>query len=1168
MSCAKFIQSCRQSDSNRGRMKRFRSWWLPRGHADSVGATPYTQHVATDLERRISEAALHLNMGAVVVVGAGMSLGARFPLTGGLNALVWDALDQNEVARRSLAARLGDADAPAKTLVGDDWSRTAAAWQVISAEPEARRRVQEQFAHLDGERASHPSPAHEALARLVHAGVVECVISLNWDTALESAYRRLFGVRMPSGLLFKPHGDASEPHAEWILPNEAGEVPDEVVEIVANLASGHARTLLVVGYSEQDQVVVDRLIHPLDTTWRAIRIGPQVAGPQDIPETAEIALPQLAAPYAQREDKSAWHPIPFRGSRGIRAALRGERLDPRDTQACPPLAEVTILVQALVTDCAVVLNGPTGGGKSISSYQALRQLAGQGFEILRLRDSARAIAPRVWLEDLRLFPRPKVLFIDDAQDLSPDTVRELCESANNDTRVLIAGIDHIAGGVRTVRLGASSAVARLADWVRNEKATLFPLILELDSHVGTHVDDPNFERRIELAANRATAWEFFYVLTGGWNRIRRQAVELRDDERADLALLALAVAQIAGVDAGVTRAKLAEFVGVLGRNSDWMERAIGVLSARRVVIEEEGRLRCTHLQSARNVLNWMLHPPRWDSGVPTGPTVPPIASAASNRASPPTPSVRLTPPPPLDVSRPDQDADREAACNLVAHALDSVETSLRGLSWLAGTSSIGGTRDILVWKQILGPARNEKLANRALSTPATGDIAAAATLLSDTLTYANSSAPLESFPESEERLQEWYGAIAPENAWALGDLVNTLRNRDAHYAETVIAYTKPGRLASLILKGGWPQSESTGHAVERLCCLGSQSFRQAVVDEMDGEAYAEMLRQPDPDFWRVVTLIGHIMSASLPLALSLFEQSGARLAEQFFRDPLQNWNSMFHLVLRLGYGAQFLGGGRRPPKESKVALRAFTRALDLDALAAMLSRPHELWEMYNLDVFIYMLDEADHKTLRAALCRADLVAFEDAVRSMKPITGTTLYAVLHLNTVRPDEIHEMLDRLEPNMDSLDPFIPYIAPDIAVRALERGAPLDLGLNHHHWGFAAEVMRKLADSDASVAAEVLQANSISLAVGLEARNYHSAWEGLRKFVPVCDRVAPGLLDQVIASLPETAVSGWDRALRRPARRHADIAPLVLRAARLGGHAGREAAILMRRFPSLNT
>lgn len=1127
--------------------------------------------MTSDLARRVREVGTHLNMGAVVVVGAGLSLDARFPLTAGLNALVWDALDSAPTARDKVAARLGQTITTGKGLVGDDWARVRIAWEVIEQDPDARLRLQNQFADLDRDRAAQPSPAHEALGRLIHAGAVEAVISLNWDTALEAAYRRLYGVAIPDGVLFKPHGDAAEPTGTWTLPHEDGHVPDRVLDLVVRLRTGHARTLMVIGYSERDRVVVEKLIEPLDASWRAIRLGPHATGIHDIAAPAEIALPLMAEGFAAAEDSSAWHHVTFRGTRDVGSALRGERLDPRDTDTCPDLAEVPILVQALSVDRAVVLNGPTGSGKSISAYQALRQLASHGFEVLRLRDSARSLPVRAWMQDLRLHPQPKVLFIDDAQDLSADKVRELCEEASETTRVLVAGLDHIAGGIRTIRLGAGAAVARLSQWVHDDRTTLFPLVRELDDHVGSHPDDPHFRHRIEIASKQDTAWRFFYVLTGGWRRIRRQAVELRSEARADLALLALAVAQIAGVDAGVTRTVLSTYVGVIDRDPEWLEACLKTLKERRLVIEQDERLRCPHLQTAYTVLNWMLHPPQSVFTPTSRPVIPAITSSSS-----PSPTTRAPRRAPVsvhpDVTREEKENDRATACALVSHALGDPATSLRGLTWLTGSGVVGDTRLVLEWQGVLGADRDKDLARRALTLDSDDDLAAAATLLSNTISYSRGLEALRSVADHDGRLRAWFQQIAPENAWALGDLVNALYNADASYAQTVISHTDPQRLADLVPMGGWPHSASTGKALERLGSLASQPFRAEVARHMDPGAYSRMLAHPDPAFWRTPALIECVASTSFPLGLQLLREAGERLAQNFVRDPLVNWNDMHSMVMRLGYRPVFLRGGRRPPRESGAALRVFTRALDAEAVARILSRPHELWGMYNFDGFVSFLSECDPKTHRAVLERIDLATFEEALQSTATPSRVALYVAMHLHLLKPPEIEAMLARREPSFDALDPFVAYIAPMVAVTSLKRGLPLDLELDHHHWSFSAEVASRLATVDERVAREVIEANAAGIAVGLAATNHSDPWEGLRDFVAVCDRVAPGLLDRIIGDLPTGAVIGWERALRRPKRYHAsrreDIAPLIPRASRSGGHLAREVADLERRFPSLRS
>ena len=78
------------------------------------------------------------------------------------------------------------------------------------------------------------------------------------------------GVALPTVVLSKPHGDATQPQDLWTLPHEPGVVSSEVLGKMAQLRANYARTLLIVGYSESHQIVVDELVRPLDQSWRTI----------------------------------------------------------------------------------------------------------------------------------------------------------------------------------------------------------------------------------------------------------------------------------------------------------------------------------------------------------------------------------------------------------------------------------------------------------------------------------------------------------------------------------------------------------------------------------------------------------------------------------------------------------------------------------------------------------------------------------------------------------------------------------------------------------------------------------------------------------------------------------------------------------------------------------
>jgi hypothetical protein len=224
----------------------------------------------------------------------------------------------------------------------------------------------------------------------------------------------------------------------------------------------------------------------------------------------------------------------------------------------------------------------------------------------------------------------------------------------------------------------------------------------------------------------------------------------------------------------------------------------------------------------------------------------------------------------------------------------------------------------------------------------------------------------------------------------------------------------------------------------------------------------------------------------------------------------------------------------------------------------------------NFHAFIGLVEKADSATFTAIANRLDFARLEESLAIPEGCPSRTgLYLCLRLFEQKPDQVHMIFDRLEPSLTELDSFIAFISPDVAARALRRGLPLDLQLDHHHWGWAADVVMRLIEHNADLALEVVEANRVGMIEGL-ANNTASPFDKLSSWVEVCDQLDPSLVDTLIAELPEGAVSKWDRAIRRPHRyrhwRRDQIAPLVFRAASVGGHVQSEAEGLLRRFPAL--
>jgi hypothetical protein len=1109
-----------------------------------------------------------LGLGAVAVVGAGLSLSARYPDTRNLSTLVWDALDSDRPARAALAVTMGSQDQPAKTLVGDDQSALDAAWTAIAGAPIARHRFQRAFVALDGARASRTSVPHEALARLIHEGSVELVISFNWDSALERAYERVYGTSLPKDTLLKPHGDVAHPSDAWVLPHEDGVVTDEIHARVNALVNEHPRILVIVGYSGSDKTVVDQLIAPLDERWRVTRISPSADGPDDVAGTAGDVLAALTQHAVDREAASAWGIVTFGNQRGIEAALAGHRLGPRDVDACPRLPVVSAVRESLLRTHAVVLNGDSGSGKSISAYQVASELAQEGYEILRLRDSHRHAGTATWRQDLYGFPRPKVLFIDDAQDLSADTVRELAETATQDQLVLIAGVDHVAGGVVTHTVAGTAAVGVLERFMLDNRARMLPKVHVLDDRVGESFIDEPFDLRVRLAAKEHNAWLFFYSLTGGWRRTTRVVLEIRDRDRADLLACALAVAQIAGVDSGVTVDDLSPYAAALDRNQDWVKAGLAVLNSNQLAFQQDGVWRCPHLRAAYAILNWMLHPPVWPSPPPKPPVnVGPIASATTatdHGKDPPLPpnAARVAPALPEAVV----EEDRKNAISLIEVALIAPATSMRGIAWLLGRNNTWETGWVLKKHGVRTSERDRAFAARAMSTSPGPDVAMAAQLLNE-LHGPDAPEITATVWEHIETVTEWVRHVTPQNGWAIGNLVNILCNEDRERISAAIATTDPAQLTKLYRDGGWPHIYSIHRAVDRISQGGGIEFLKAVGEAFDEEELSSML-DTAPDLWSANELLSVFPYMNPVMGIRLFDSHAEQFGARFSRDPLNEHSAMFDtFAFLLGYAPGFLRHAKPKPAQRR-ALVKFLRALDTKKLQHELTRPRSDRQWHNFWDFMSMFHEADPTTCAQVADTLDLDQLEQTLIEQLPEPTGNLILVLGLvGETREEAVLAMFDRHEPEIGAINSYLAYVHPDLVIRLLKRGLPLDLQLEHQYYDHAAPVLALLGAQDADVAAEVAAANASAFAAGL-ASNHSTPFIDLTMWVAACDRYAPGFIEAVLTDLDAGVVAGWADALRVPkSKRH--IAPLVVRAAELGEcPAAQEASALLKRFTSLRS
>ena len=1035
----------------------------------------------TELERRIKRAADEVRAAdAIAIVGAGLSRGPGYPLLAELRPLLWKALDEDPSCRLALAESLGVQDIDAKSLVGEDGARTAKAFAAIARRDAARRIFQQSFAVLDRDRQCEASPAHKALAELIHRGKLSHLVSLNWDSALERAYERLYGHALSPGVdgYSKPHGDARHPETTWLLPFEGGSLPRDLKERLRQLAEERPRVLLIAGYSEQDETIVQELIAPLERRWQVVRIGPAAAGALDIPVPAEEAMPRLLAAMNLAPETPGWEYVHFHPQRGIGAALMGLRLGPHDVEACPVLPEVDQIDHLLPVTGSLFLSGGSGSGKSITAYQAAWRHAQRGWDIIRLGPE---FSPAIqWVDTLAHLRHKTLAIADDAQSLPSHLVSRLVEAAKPETMRVLVVTTEADGPTAVVRLSARESVHRLASLMAERRAELLPLIHELDPQVGERVLDVPFEARVAQAAREGTPWHFFFAMRGGWREARTLVASLREDDRSDLCLAALSVAQLITVDAGVDQAALERIATPLGRGYAWLTRCLSVLRSRHA-LDDGPVLRSPHARFAETALHVVFG----DLG----------------------------------------DSERPKALELVRAALrgdGGGAPTPRGVYWLLdGLTHADG---LLGRHHLLVDAELTELIFRRLLVAERGADRGAAALALNQLRRWHPHAT-ELIRGDPNWLMDWLADANAAEAYGLGDLLNDLYNDDHAFAREICQRIDVSQLADRVFSAASNQLYGWSHFLGR-CSVASPEIRQGLAQQIDESRLSRLADHMVGSPLSVSRLLQAISASSRGMVLQFIDAHAAVIAASINSSPavgFRDWQDVVWWVL--GYGPRFLTR-REPDRSARRVAQHVVALLDPGRIATAIEgcRPND-WQ--NLASLVFFLHEASPSAYQSVLDRIDVDRLDLATRDHWSRTESDLEELLNLVGWGHD--HEpartLITRHKEELAQLTPRRALFAPGAIADRLRAGDQLPLGRGTIvDWQVVGLALDAIAREDPTLVPAIFRDNILALAHGLGVLDMDDCQAALA-VLEAARAIDPSLLFSVVSALdPDATTAAW--------------------------------------------
>lgn len=1019
--------------------------------------------------------------GAVAVLGAGLSM-ARYPMTRQLPTLLAHALDQHPSARAAVAAELGMDDGPARHLLATDGG-IAAGWRALEAHDGVRLEFQQAVARHDG--GQEPLDAHRALARMIRAGNIVYVVSFNWDTALERAYEQYFGVPLPDVVLSKPHGDAIDPSARWVLPHEDGIVTEDVRARMAELAADRPRDLLVVGYSWSDPAAVAGLYEPVRDRWPITTVSPSASGPEAIAGTADQVLPRLADALGASAEVPGWLHVTFARRRDIGAALFGNKLGPQDVDACPSVPAVGIAAEHLRAGRYAVITGDSGSGKSLAAFQAARLLNQDGWAVVELVNQGRATS-----DDVHTFSTmrgPVVAVVDDAQAISPGVRREFERAADDNHAVLMVSTDRVSGAAHST-IDVAQAVAALTDFSRTQRADIEPRVAAMDDRVGQSIVQELYLDRVKVSSQAKSPWEFMFTLSGGDRRVAAALSNLTEVTDGPLLLGMLAAAHTLSLDAGVDPARFRAHAEDAGFDPADVDAGIDAMLAAKLVTSRDGHLRTAHLRFAEQALMVLCRDRtggHWD---------------------------RLK-------------------LHLRARVIDGTEPLLGRLWLMRHLHQVDAVRygpDPIVTVTEARPIIQECLA----APPGRARSIAGATIWELGWWRALDD---EAARQVAERLITWIPELGNGEIYGIEQAVTALNNWNEQALQSVGSNVAPeglGRVVSERVDARW--GSDWGQLILRIMHasgLEEAEWGARFEDALDTDGYVARLSDGAADaLWGFVDLV-HALSGLLPrLGARCIRAATPTIVEQLETDMPAAAGSL----VDWGFG-EFLYVADHLESPSDVgddfgelidALIALVRAVDW-ARAGTSVAGAEWRDLHSLDILGWSISQIDAEGWTRAVAAIDFGHLDAITRGMWEDAGhvDTLVATMAMGT-DPGFARQWVESHRAEIRSMHQRMARVSPELAVDLFNGGGVVELGLREHRWSEAADAIRAIAAVDAAAARAMVAVSDAELLDGLLLQETHrNVLAGLGDLVAALDELDPGLLADYLGRLdPEIARENW--------------------------------------------
>lgn len=817
---------------------------------------------------------------------------------------------------------------------------------------------------------------------------------------------------------------------------------------------------------------------------------------------------------------AVWEAVTFDGYRGLGPALMGYPLGPSDAAACPRLTEAdTVLLQLKIAYSARLIGEP-GAGKSICSYQAAKELAAGGVEVLRLLDPQ---ADNIALE-AALPGKHRLYLIDDAHLLKPHILNRIEDQAGPGRMVLsthnaIERISHPGA----ITLDAKRAVKTIAAALRANLSKTLEAVRLADDDVGERMLNTDLGERLDHAENTADRpWQFCFVLGGGWRR-SKQAADSARAANADLILAAVAMRQMISRDARATPAEVAEVCKRVGIDTGTVNQGLEWLGKQRLIVGTTD-CRTPHQRFASVVLNRIL-----EGQDKTG---------------------------------------RKKIATMIEGVMCDSQFPYAGLRVLAHELRFGGGN--YSWTRLLEYSGVEAAVARCWAAEGS-DRNFAALALSELWDFTEGGATAVVGPHTAT-LANWISKPS-DGAYGFGHILNSLTQQDREVAKKVVASADPIDIAMAYSNATPDTAYGLAELMRSVAYVKVDDFNDKVVAAIDRDKLRELATH---ESFLKDTFIFSRFCASVGwldenLALEMAELFVPTAQQVLAKDPVEGFHQLSQdfasTVLRVFDVLNVYVGKLKPTRRQWAIARRMCEKIDPRRVAEHIStvRPRHF---QSAGFFLHFLCQSAPRKYEATLRQVDWEKLDSVIGedwANMPHDTEVLLGTLYYRKPTQHLVQKFISSRADRIVHLPPRLMLMEPEVGLEHLARGGALRLAQHGHlNWDMGGIALAFVAESRPELIEPAVAPFIDTIARGVTNynRSYTGPAEGL---VRIIIEYAPAAWSEVLSKFdPTEAEKNLAECLTKDEDHRRTAASVIASAMSLDGPVGDMARRLRARFP----